>query len=132
MAGGCQSVHGEKGGREDSAPKTVVVAMPTLLVWRKAASGCTIMRGASGVAGVPGTRLLEVGRVTSEQGEQALDGAVSRRGGMHIFVGKQWLDRLNYNSSKDVHTSSSRRPSSVRKTVDLPGGHKGAVELLRW
>jgi len=51
--GGCRSVHSEKAGREDSAPITVLVAMPTLLVWRKAASGCTVMRGASGIAGVP-------------------------------------------------------------------------------
>ena len=53
VTGGCRSVHSEKAGREDSAPITVLVAMPTLLVWRKAASGCTVMRGASGIAGVP-------------------------------------------------------------------------------
>jgi hypothetical protein len=53
VTGGCRSVHSEKAGREESAPITVLVAMPTLLVWRKAASGCTVMRGVSGIAGVP-------------------------------------------------------------------------------
>jgi hypothetical protein len=53
VTGGCRSVHSEKAGREYSAPKTVLIAMPTLLVWRKAVFGCTVMRGVSGVAGVP-------------------------------------------------------------------------------
>src|SRR6266478_8592006 len=33
--------------------KLSIVAMPTLLVWRKAASGRPILQGRSGVAGVP-------------------------------------------------------------------------------
>src|SRR5579862_9841900 len=51
VTGGCRSVHSEKAGREYSAPKTVLIAMPTLLVWRKAASGCTVMRGHPGSPG---------------------------------------------------------------------------------
>jgi hypothetical protein len=64
VTGGCRSVHSEKAGREDSAPKTVFDAMPTLLVWRKAVSGCPVMRGASGVAGVPspGHAFTEISR----------------------------------------------------------------------
>src|ERR1700674_5364454 len=48
-----RSVHSKEAGREDSAPKTRLVAMPTLLTRRKAASGRPIMRGRAGVAGVP-------------------------------------------------------------------------------
>ena len=36
-----RSVHSKEVGREDSAPKSVMVAMPTPLVERKAASGTT-------------------------------------------------------------------------------------------
>src|SRR6202051_3300508 len=48
-----RSVHSKEAGHEDSAPKTRLVAMPTLLTKRKAASGRPIMRGRAGVAGVP-------------------------------------------------------------------------------
>jgi hypothetical protein len=43
----------QEAGREDSAPKTRRVAMPTPLTRRKAALGRPIMRGRTGVAGVP-------------------------------------------------------------------------------
>ncbi len=49
-----RSVHSEEAGREDSAPKSNIVAMPTPLAQRKAASGndrnC---EGRPGIAGVP-------------------------------------------------------------------------------
>ena len=48
--GGCAAY---TASREDSAPKTRLVAMPTLLTRRKAALGRPIMRGRAGVAGVP-------------------------------------------------------------------------------
>jgi hypothetical protein len=48
-----RSVHSKEAGREDSAPKTRLVAMPTLLTRRKAASGRPLLRGRAGVAGVP-------------------------------------------------------------------------------
>ena len=48
-----RSVHSKEAGREDSAPKTRLVAMPTPLTRRKAALGRPIMRGRPGVAGVP-------------------------------------------------------------------------------
>jgi hypothetical protein len=48
-----RSVHSKEAGREDSAPKTRFVAMPTPLTRRKAASGRPISRGRAGVAGVP-------------------------------------------------------------------------------
>ena len=48
-----RSVHSKEAGREDSAPKTRLVAMPTPLTRRKAASGRPILRGRAGVAGVP-------------------------------------------------------------------------------
>ena len=47
-----RSVHSKKAGREDSAPKSFIIAMPTPLRSRKAASRQPIMRGCSGVAGV--------------------------------------------------------------------------------
>jgi hypothetical protein len=37
--GGCRSVHSKEAGREDSAPKTVLIVMPTPLGERKAALG---------------------------------------------------------------------------------------------
>jgi Aldehyde dehydrogenase family len=40
-----RSVHSKEAGREDSAPKTWLVAMPTLLTRRKAASGRPLLRG---------------------------------------------------------------------------------------
>ena len=48
-----RSVHSEEAGREDSAPKSFVIATPTPLAWRKAASGQPLLRGWPGVAGVP-------------------------------------------------------------------------------
>src|SRR5580693_1967786 len=48
-----RSVHSKEAGREDSAPKIRLVAMPTLLTRRKAASGRPILRGRAGIAGVP-------------------------------------------------------------------------------
>ena len=48
-----RSVHSKEAGREDSAPKTRLVAMPTPLTRRKAALGRPIVRGRAGVAGVP-------------------------------------------------------------------------------
>src|SRR6266852_7653568 len=48
-----RSVHSKEAGREDSAPKSYIVAMPTPLALRKAVSGTTAMRGRAGVAGVP-------------------------------------------------------------------------------
>ncbi len=42
------SVHSEEAGREDSAPKSFVIATPTPLAYRKAASGQPIMRGCPG------------------------------------------------------------------------------------
>src|SRR5216684_6464865 len=48
-----RSVHSKEAGREDSAPKTRLVAMPTPLTRRKAALGRPIKRGRAGVAGVP-------------------------------------------------------------------------------
>jgi hypothetical protein len=48
-----RSVHSKEAGREDSAAKTRLIAMPTLLTRRKAASGRPIQRGRAGVAGVP-------------------------------------------------------------------------------
>src|SRR5712692_7516883 len=51
-----RSVHSKEAGREDSAPKTRLVAMPTLLTKRKAASGRPLLRGRAGVAGVPTSR----------------------------------------------------------------------------
>jgi hypothetical protein len=48
------SVHSKETGREGSAPKSFIVAMPTPLVERKAASGCDRNRdGRPGIAGVP-------------------------------------------------------------------------------
>ena len=46
-----RSVHSKEAGREGSAPKSFIVAMPTLLVERKAASGYD--RNAKGVPGSP-------------------------------------------------------------------------------
>jgi len=43
-----RSVHSEKAGREDSAPTSVVVAMPTLLTKRKAASAPPLCKGSAG------------------------------------------------------------------------------------
>ena len=48
-----RSVHSKEAGREDSAPKSFAVAMPTPLALRKAVSGTTAMRGRARVAGVP-------------------------------------------------------------------------------
>src|SRR6516165_10373543 len=48
-----RSVHSEEAGREDSAPKTRLVATPTPLTERKAASGRPLLQGRTGVAGVP-------------------------------------------------------------------------------
>src|ERR1041385_3143874 len=48
-----RSVHSKEAGREDSAPKTRLVTMPTPLTRRKAASGSTQFRVLAGVAGVP-------------------------------------------------------------------------------
>ena len=48
-----RSVHSKEAGREGSAPKTRLVAMPTPLTRRKAASGGPILRGCAGIAGVP-------------------------------------------------------------------------------
>src|SRR5262249_45432493 len=42
---GCRSVHSEEVGREDSAPKTLNVAMPTPLIRRKAAFDSTETSG---------------------------------------------------------------------------------------
>src|SRR6266446_8009813 len=43
-----RSVHSKEAGHEDSAPKTRLVAMPTPLTRRKAASGRPILRGRAG------------------------------------------------------------------------------------
>src|SRR5467141_3617295 len=48
-----RSVHSKEVGREDSAPKFRLVAMPTLLTRRKAVSGRPLLRGRAGIAGVP-------------------------------------------------------------------------------
>src|ERR1022692_364909 len=48
-----RSVHSKEAGREGSAPKSYIVAMPTPLAWRKAASGRPITQGRPGIAGVP-------------------------------------------------------------------------------
>jgi len=48
-----RSVDSEEAGREDSAPTSFSVAMPTPLAWRKAASWQPLMRGCLGIAGVP-------------------------------------------------------------------------------
>ena len=49
-----RSVHSKEAGREGSAPKSFIVAMPTPLVERKAASGYDRnCEGRPGIAGVP-------------------------------------------------------------------------------
>jgi hypothetical protein len=48
-----RSVHSKEVGREDSAPKTRLVAMPTPLTRRKAVFGRPLLQGRAGVAGVP-------------------------------------------------------------------------------
>jgi hypothetical protein len=49
-----RSVDSKEAGREDSAPKSLIVAMPTPLVERKAASGYDRnCEGRPGIAGVP-------------------------------------------------------------------------------
>ena len=59
-----RSVHSKEAGREDSAPKSFVIATPTPLAWRKAAFGPPLLRGGSGVAGVlsPGHASIGISR----------------------------------------------------------------------
>jgi len=56
-----RSVHSKEAGREGSAPKTRLVAMPTLLTRRKAALGGPLLRGCAGVAGVPSSGHVSTG-----------------------------------------------------------------------
>jgi hypothetical protein len=53
VTGGCRSVHSEEAGREDSVPKSLLVAMPTPLALRKAVSRRTDNARSAGVAGIP-------------------------------------------------------------------------------
>jgi hypothetical protein len=48
-----RSVHSKEAGREGSAPTSYIIVTPTPLGQRKAASRQPIVRGCSGVAGVP-------------------------------------------------------------------------------
>lgn len=73
-----RSVHSKEAGREDSAPKTRLVAMPTLLTRRKAASGRPLLRGRAGVAGVPssGHASKRIPHEPRESSPSSLAGAV--------------------------------------------------------
>ena len=48
-----RSVHSKEAGREDSVPKSFLVAMPTPLAWRKAVSRRTVNARSVAVAGIP-------------------------------------------------------------------------------
>src|SRR6266566_4434142 len=57
-----RSVDSKEAGREGSAPKSFIVAMPTLLVERKAASGYDRnCEGRPGIAGVPSSGMFPKG-----------------------------------------------------------------------
>ncbi len=53
VTGGCEAYTARKQAVKIQLRKLSIVAMPTLLVWRKAASGRPIQRGRTGIAGVP-------------------------------------------------------------------------------
>jgi hypothetical protein len=50
---GCEAYTARKQAVKNQLRKLLIVAMPTLLVWRKAASGRPILQGRTGIAGVP-------------------------------------------------------------------------------
>src|SRR6266853_2097349 len=91
-----RSVHSKEVGREDSAPKFRLVAMPTLLTRRKAVSGRPLLRGRAGIAGVPSS-----GHASKRSGH----GTHWREGGNRCtYLAKGNIDEAQ-TSTRYVHTN---------------------------
>ena len=109
-----RSVHSKEAGREDSAPKSFIVAMPTPLVERKAASGYDRnCEGRPGIAGVVSTRHVSKG-ISHEP-----------RRATHLHS-QEWKDGCQGRpvATEDGWTSSLTTPESRGRwrTTGLPKG----------
>src|SRR5260370_19981593 len=110
-----RSVHSKEAGREDSAPKSILVAMPTPLALRKAVSGTTAMRGRFGVAGVPSSGHASHG-FPRNPGELSISSSYGRyRPPRETGGGRGWMVEQSYRLIVPMQVGNRRAPAT--------GGH---------